>query len=210
MVRNERKKKAAAILCIIAIVFIFVGCKKETPTPESGEETATSLKKESTPTTRESEIAESTSEGIAVGSNEAMLIELGVGVGHVRFGMSKEEVIKHLGQPDKMEDLGYGAERMDYIASRGLNFGLDTTTGVNYIKCYSKEYPDYSHVATFVGRTKRGVVMGASRNQIITVYGEPDRTASKEPFTILYYDSLRSEMITTNGRLVGIKMVSQL
>jgi len=99
---------------------------------------------------------------------------------------------------------------LDYISSRGLLFGLNPTVGVNYIKCYSKEYPDYSHVTIFAERTKKGVAMGAGRNQIITTYGEPDRTASKEPFTILYYDNLRSEMIIANDRLVGIKMVGSM
>ncbi|HUU16808.1 MAG TPA: hypothetical protein VMW72_06655, partial [Sedimentisphaerales bacterium] len=55
-------------------------------------------------------------------------------------------------------------------------------------------------VTIFAERTKKGVAMGAGRNQIITTYGEPDRTASKEPFTILYYDNLRSEMIIANDK----------
>ena len=185
MAGNKYPKKAFLILCAAIVVFTLAGCKKETPAPDSEDE-------------------------IAASPSEALVIELGVGVGPVRFGMSKEEVIKHLGQPDKIEAVMQDVVRLDYISLRGLLFGLNPTVGVNYIKCYSKEYPGYSHVATFAERTKKGVAMGASRNQIITAYGEPDSTDSTGSFTILYYDNLKSEMIITNDRLVGIKMVSQL
>jgi hypothetical protein len=199
MARNKYQKKVAAILCVIAVVFTLVGCKKETPAPDSKDETAASP-----------------SDDPVVEPSEALVIEMGVGVGPVRFGMSKEEVIKHLGQPDKIEEFMHDIVRLDYISSRGLNFGLsrglhfglNPTVGVNYIKCHSKEYPGYSHITTFAERTKKGVAMGASRNQIVTAYGEPDSTASRGAFTILYYDNLRSEMIITNDRLVGIKMIT--
>jgi uncharacterized lipoprotein YehR (DUF1307 family) len=191
---NKYFKKAFVILCAAIVVFTLAGCKKDAPAPDSEDETAASP-----------------SEDPVVEASEAFVIELGVGVGPVRFGMSKEEVIKHLGQPDKgIEELGQDTVRLDYISSRGLNFGLYPTVGVNYIKCYSKEYPGISRITTFVERTKKGIAMGASRNQIVTAYGEPNRTDSTGPLTILYYDNLRSEMIITNGRLVGIKMVSQL
>ena len=197
---NKYFKKAFVILCAAIVVFTLAGCKKDAPAPDSEDETAASP-----------------SEDPVVEPSEALVIELGVGVGPVRFGMSKEEVIKHLGQPDKgIEELGQDTVRLDYISSRGLNFGLsrglhfglNPTVGVNYIKCYSKEYPGYSHITTFAERTKKGVAMGASRNQITAVYGEPDSTASRGAFTILYYDNLRSEMILTNDRLVGIKMIT--
>ncbi len=189
---NKYFKKAFVILCAAIVVFTLAGCKKDAPAPDSEDETAASP-----------------SEDPVVEASEAFVIELGVGVGPVRFGMSKEEVIKHLGQPDE-EVVIQDVIRLDYISSRGINFGLYPTVGVNYIKCYSKEYPGISRITTFVERTKKGIAMGASRNQIVTAYGEPNRTDSNGPLTILYYDNLRSEMIITNGRLVGIKMVSQL
>ena len=194
MERNQYFKKAIVILCVAVVLFTLVGCRKETPAPDS-----------------EDEIAVGTGEDFVVEASEVPMIELGVGVGPVRFGMSKEEVIKHLGQPDKgIEELGQDTVRLNYISSRGLNFGLNPTVGVNYIKCYSKEYPGESIVTAFTERTTKGVAMGASRNQIVTAYGEPDRTDSNGPLTILYYDNLRSEMIITNDRLVGIKMVSMM
>jgi hypothetical protein len=193
---NKYSKKTTVILCTAIVVFTFAGCKKETPVPNNEDETTAG-----------------SSEGLAVETSEAPVIELGVGVGPVRFGMSKEEVIKHLGQPDKgIEELGQDTVKLDYISSRGLNFGLNPTVGVNYIKCYSKEYPGESNVTTFAERTKKGVAMGASSNQITDAYGEPDRTDSNGPFTILYYDDvrMRSEMIITNDKLVGIKMVGPM
>jgi len=187
MAGNKYSKKAFIILCAAIVVFTLAGCKKETPAPDSEDETAASP-----------------SEDPVVEPSEELVIELGVGVGPVKFGMSKEEVIENFGEPDEVTANGQG---LDYISSRGLLLGLNPTAGINYIKCYSKEYPNYSHVTTFAKRTKKGVAMGASRNQIITAYGEPNRTASKGSFTILYYDNLRSELITTDNKLVGIKMV---
>lgn len=191
MAGNRYSKKAFLIICAVTVVFTLAGCKKETPAMDSEDETTANP-----------------SEDLVVEASEAPVIELGIGVGLVRFGMSKEEVIKHLGQPDKIDELMQDTVRLDYISSRGLNFGLNPTVGVNYITCHSKEYPGYSHITTFAERTKKGVAMGAGLNQIITAYGEPDRTASKGSFTILYYDNLRSEMRITNDRLVGIKMTA--
>jgi hypothetical protein len=193
MAGNRFSNKIFLISCAVTFVFTIAGCKKEQPPPDS-----------------EVEIESSADESLVAEASEAPVIELGVGVGPVRFGMSKEEVIKHLGQPDKTDELMQDVIRLDYISSKGLNFGLHPTFGINYIKCHSKEYPDYSHISTFAMKTKKGVAMGASRNQIITAYGEPNRTNTKGSFTILYYDDLRSEMIITNDKLVGIKMVSQL
>lgn len=193
MAVNRYTNKTFLILCAVTALFTIAGCKKKQPATDS-----------------EVSIEAIAGEDLVVEASEAPVIELGVGVGPVRFGMSKEEVIKHLGQPDKIDELIQDVVRLDYISSRGLNFGLNPTVGVNYIKCYSKEYPGESNVTTFAERTKKGVAMGASHNQIVAAYGEPDRTDSKGPFTILYYDNLRSEMIITNDRLVGIKMVSMM
>jgi hypothetical protein len=196
MAGNRYTNKTFLILCAVTVLFTIAGCIKKQPATDN-----------------EVSIEASTGEGLAVETSEAPVIELGVGVGPVRFGMSKEEVIKHLGQPDKgIEELGQDTVKLDYISSRGLNFGLNPTVGVNYIKCYSKEYPGESNVTTFAERTKKGVAMGASSNQITDAYGEPDRTDSNGPFTILYYDDvrMRSEMIITNDKLVGIKMVGPM
>ena len=88
MAGNRINKKAFLIVCAITLVLSLTGCKKKTPSPDS-----------------ENEIASDTGEDLVVENSEAPVIELGVGVGPVRFGMSKEEVIKHLGQPDKIDEL---------------------------------------------------------------------------------------------------------
>jgi len=207
MVGNERKRRAAAVLCVIIGVLTLVGCKKEAPTEGSEEETVTAANVEAPPAISESETTAGTGEGTVDEPNEAPMIELGVGVGPVKLGMSKDEVIQCLGQPDRTEEPMPDVIVLDYISSRGIDFGLHPTLGVNYIKCYWDKYPGEPDATAFAKKTRKGVAMGASRDEIVAAYGEPDETASKGPFTILYYNSLSSEMLVTDDGLVGIKMV---
>jgi hypothetical protein len=181
MTQNTCGKRTVLIFCAV-LGFTLSACEKKAPEAE---------RREDTPSAAE----------------EPLVIELGVGVGPIKFGMSKEELIQAFGQPDKIEAVAPDVVTLDYISSRGLLLGLNPEVGINYIKCYSEAYPGYSHVINFADRTKEGLAMGASRDQVIATYGQPDRTDSKSHFTILYYEDLAADMILTENSLVGIKML---
>ena len=143
---------------------------------------------------------------------EDLIIEPGFGVGSIKLGMSKDEVIKYFGFPDETKTFAGGIVRLNYISSKGINFGLESEVGVNYIYCYSNEDPDYSHIITnYPNMTKEGLIMGSSRDQIITTYSTPDDESSKGDYTILFYYDLNTEgvdteMVLLKNRLIGIRM----
>ena len=58
---------------------------------------------------------------------DELIIEPLVGIGPVKFGMSKEEVIKHFGPPDKVFADG---TKLNYVSSRGLSFTVDSELGL--------------------------------------------------------------------------------
>lgn len=179
MARNKYQKRAIVILCTAILVFILNGCRKETPAPDSEDETAT-------------------------GPDEALVVELGVGIGPVKFGMSKEEVIENFGEPDEVEGRGQG---MNYFASRGISLFVPPSRGVLAIDCWSDKYPSpFTKISNFAGKTKEGIGMNASRAEIVAAYGKPDRTTSNGPMTTLHYEKLRTQFVIMHDKLINLKM----
>ena len=139
-------------------------------------------------------------------SSDDLVIEALVGIGPVPFGMSKEEVIEHIGRPDHI--MGIGTE-LNYVASKGLSLTVPPDVGMQKIKCWSENLPTKLHfrVTTFAGSTKEGIAMGATREEIITAYGQPDRTRTtgpKEEVENLYYDELRIKFSLWQGKLIAM------
>ena len=105
---------------------------------------------------------------------DELIIEPLVGIGPVKFGMSKEEVLKHFGQPDKVFADG---TKLNYVSSKGLSFTVDSELGLQEIGCWSEGMLP-SRITTFAGRTKEGIGIGASEEEIVAAYGQPDRTST--------------------------------
>ena len=173
MAGNDCLKGAIVILCVAALLFISTGCKKKTDDQVSQP---------------------------APGAGEGLVVELGVGIGPVKFGMSKDQIIENFGQPDKTEARDMG---LDYIASKGLSFLLHPTKGLISIDCWSKEYPfPLAEIATFTGRTTKGLAIGASRKEIETTYGQPSSVTTQGPLTFLHYDDSGALFTLKSDRLV--------
>jgi len=134
-----------------------------------------------------------------------LIIEPLVGIGPVRFGMSKDEVIKHFGWPDKT----YSGEetKLNYVASRGLSFTIHAKLGLQEISCWSEGMLP-SGVTTFAGRTKEGIAIGATQEEIVAAYGQPDRTGtgSKGVIHNLDYDKLQTRFSLLEGKLRSMIM----
>ena len=135
-------------------------------------------------------------------AEEGLVIQLGVGVGPVKFGMSKEQVTEYLGEPDKIEGTGQG---LNYVASKGISLLVSPTRGVMAIDCWSENYP-LGTVSNFAGKTKEGIGMNAGRAEIVAAYGEPDRTSSNGPLTTLHYGKLQTQFALMRDKLVNLKM----
>jgi len=133
---------------------------------------------------------------------DELIIEPLVGIGPVRFGMSKDEVIKHFGQPDKI--LADGT-KLNYVSSKGLSFTVDSGLSLQEISCWSEGMLPFG-VKTFAGRTKEGIGIGATQEQIVAAYGRSDRTStgSKGVIQNLHYDKLQVRFSLQEGKLISM------
>jgi len=136
-----------------------------------------------------------------------MVITPGVGVGPVTLGMSREEVIKHLGKPVKIE--GEGGYGLNYISSMGLSVLVSPRKGVVSISCWTSRVMYWLSalgMKDFRGATDKGIKMGAGRDEIVRAYGRADSESGGAP---LYMD-YRSEgikFILCSGKLAQIEVV---
>jgi len=137
-------------------------------------------------------------------SVDELIIEPLVGIGSVQFGMSKEEVIKHFGPPDKV--LADGT-KLNYVSSKGLSFTVDSELGLQEIGCWSEGMLP-SRVTTFAGKTKEGIGIGASEEEIVAAYGQPDRTStgSKGVIQNLHYDKLSAKFSLKEDKLMTMTL----
>ncbi|MHC4726652.1 MAG: hypothetical protein ACYS17_05430 [Planctomycetota bacterium] len=142
--------------------------------------------------------------------NDEIIIEPLVGIGPVRFGSSKSEIIEHFGQPET-EKIRAEGTKLNYVASKGLGFTVDAELGLQKIQCWSDNWPTELPfaVTTFTGRTKEGIGIGSTREQIIAAYGQPDRTSTDSNKGIiqgLHYDELRIEFAIWQDKLISMTL----
>ncbi|MCL5278956.1 MAG: hypothetical protein M1376_03500 [Planctomycetes bacterium] len=131
-----------------------------------------------------------------------LTIEPLVGVGPVRFGASKEEIVRSFGLPDHEAS----ETDLNYVASKGLAFEMRPQGGLQKIKCWSTDSSRKLPfaVTTFSGTTKEGIGMGATRERIVAAYGPPDKTDAKGDVENLYYDTLKAKFTLRQGALASI------
>jgi hypothetical protein len=105
--------------------------------------------------------------GAQVSSNTPISIEPGVSMGKVRDGMSVEEVIAQLGKPD--------GEHGRFLEYRRLGFavGYDRDRVVKTIMCGGSSGVEDPLTLAFTGRTKDGLGMGSSRDEVVKSLGKP-------------------------------------
>jgi len=186
MFHVKYRQRAVIVLCLLALAVTVCGCRKKEPEP---------------PEARGLRQSQPTGAG---GRSDLLVVQLGLGIGPVRFGMSKEEVVKHFGEPDGIDG---GGMSLNYIASKGLSFLVDSSRGVRGIDCWAKEgLPPGTEAGDFAGSTKKGIVMGAGAEQIASAYGRPDRVTDAGSMTILYYNKLRCFFTLKEDRLVKLSM----
>ncbi len=115
-------------------------------------------------------------------SSDSIVIEPGVSIGPVHSGMTMQQVVAELGQPDQKKD-GVLVYR-----NLGLSVGTDKGGIVQTALCGSGGI-----MKSFTGHTKEGIGIGASRAEVVGAYGKPTATESsrgKSEFEIMKYDSI--------------------
>ena len=101
------------------------------------------------------------------GTNAAMLIEPGVAVGKIHLGMTKEQVVTELGEPSRRT-----ANSLEY-RRLGLAVMPNTDGVVQVVMCGDVMGINGPFVKAFNGRTKEGIGMNSTREEVLKVFGEP-------------------------------------
>lgn len=136
---------------------------------------------------------------------EELIIEPLVGIGPVRFGMTNDQIIEHFGQPDRTFE--GKVIKLNYVPSRGLSFVIDSELGLQEIGCWSEGMLP-SRITTFAGKTKEGIGIGATQEEIVAAYGQPDKTSTDSRGIIqnLHYDKLRAKFSLKEGKLMSMTL----
>lgn len=139
--------------------------------------------------------------------DDPMVVVPRVGVGPVKFGMSKEQVMEVLGQPERMEG---GGVALYYLTSKGVHLLVDRRRGVRTIDCWSDQYPvPFPGMVTFAGKTDKGIAMGASREEVVAAYGEPEKVDSTDTLETLRYGQLGMSFALASDGVVNIKIMTR-
>ena len=108
-----------------------------------------------------------TSETEGQGVGEPLLIEPHVAVGRVRAGMTAQQVVAELGEPQRRTTSALEFARL------GLAVVHDTNGVVLAVMCGDVTGIRGPFVKAFTGRTKGGVGMHSTREEVVRALGEP-------------------------------------
>ena len=93
----------------------------------------------------------------------------GVGMGPARFGMTKDEIVRVLGEPDVV---GGEGSSLEYL-SRGFTLYMSPVRGWISVLCHGPQ-SSAAEVREFAGKTKEGIGLGSSLKDLEAVFGKPD------------------------------------
>jgi outer membrane lipoprotein-sorting protein len=140
------------------------------------------------------------------------------GIGGVALGSSKEAILAKLGQPDSIrETIVPGREiqgpdnKKTKLADTVLvemqypSDGFDLTIGPDGLKnihCYGKQVRG-AMARDFVGKTDIGIKLGATRDEVIAKYGQPEVRPHKSNSDFRYFHK-GYRFVFTNEKLTSI------
>jgi outer membrane lipoprotein-sorting protein len=165
----------------------------------------------------------------------SLVISPETGIGPVRFGMSREEVVRALGKPDSSStsestmpaqaDTGLYSKPQTYVtttldySSRGFSLNLSSsfrvegTTYPGYGLLSIRVFNEVDQAPTFrdfQGKTREGIRLGATPDDVLKVYGEPDNKIENGSFKGLSYLKFGWSFEFRHGKLAAISLNSPL
>ena len=118
-----------------------------------------------------------------------------VGIDKVAFGMTVDQMKEVLGEPQRTR-----VPWQEYIDDGFAIFAMNDA--VEMIVCGHRRDPNAGRVKNCKVRTKKGIGMGSSSDDIVQAYGAPDLTERTPDGAIkLKYGSLMSEFMLMNDKV---------
>jgi hypothetical protein len=134
----------------------------------------------------------------------AWAIQPGVGVGPLVFGMTREQVVRMLGDPEREQPRGAGASLLMY-PSQGVSVGMSDADGVgSFTMAAAEVFPRRPDARTFGGRTAEGIGIGASEEQIRKAYGDSLKVEPLRGGRMLRSMDLGISFVLVSNRLVKL------
>ncbi len=107
-----------------------------------------------------------------------------VGIGDVKFGMTKEDVYDLWGLPGETKNVGY---RIDYYSWLGVGLGYPFDK-LGQIHCLHSQ--DLEGLLDFAGKTAEGIRLGSSEEEVSAAYGEASGVRESGQSKVLEYAAL--------------------
>ncbi len=135
-------------------------------------------------------------------SEEPMVIEPGVGIGKVKFGMLSKEVRSILGKPDfEMRD----AQMTESLVYNELGLSIYIFKGsVKGMTCRGVSGDPEVKPCTAI--TSRGIGIGSTREQIVEAYGKP----TSDERNILKYESIGATFMVSEDGMTETMLFNQV
>ena len=138
------------------------------------------------------------------GELDSLTLKPGVGIGQLKFGAQKEEVIRSLGEPEEVH------QGIDFrYPSKGLFVLVHPKAGLLRIVAMSKKAADAYSLNDFPGKTDRGIALGDKRTQIEAAYGKPATVRDRGNMVVLEYKNPDASFMLSQDKLVEIVLGKQ-
>jgi hypothetical protein len=121
------------------------------------------------------------------------------GIGPVKFGTKVEDIVRLLGEPDWRDDWEYTELGYD---RRGFRLMANDKRGLYSIRCFNK-YGGAPTEVGFRGKTKEGIAIDASLNDVLKTYGKPDAQYDSH---YVFYRKRSYEFMFRDKKLVSIRV----
>ncbi|SIO56293.1 Outer membrane lipoprotein-sorting protein [Singulisphaera sp. GP187] len=109
------------------------------------------------------------------------------GIGTAQFGMTKEQILKLLGKPDR--EFIHGRSTYLSYSSRGFELAFlppdHPRHGLSHVACLNEQAGPIQPIRKFNGKTDKGIGLGASQADVIKAYGPPDEAGAPRKNEVL-------------------------
>jgi hypothetical protein len=168
------------IICVRAAIclFLFVGCGKD---QQSG-----------TATQKQGEVRKETQ----APRDENLIIKPLEGAGELKFGMSRTEMEKILGPPERSTGMA-----CEYL-SKGMAVLGSRDTAVGAILFGDMNYPQGPLVQACKYKTDKGIGMGSTYDEMVKAYGTPSSIAPMGQGKMASYKQIEATFSLVNDRVI--------
>jgi len=101
---------------------------------------------------------------------EELVLRPGIGIGELKFGDSREQIVRALGQPQGA--LRAGTSELLQYASAGITLAVEDQFGLQAILASGPSIVSAPKFRPFAGSTDKGARIGSTRTEIEATYGK--------------------------------------